>query len=858
LKLILSIFIFIVSLFSQTLQKVSIQLDWKYQFEFAGYIAAKEKGFYKDVGLDVKLVKYHNNDIVKDIVNGKYDFGVTDSTLIIQRLKGKPIKLIASMFKRSAFVIIVSPEIKKLKELENKSLMLSKSDYAILEFLKSQGVDIHKIKFFPQTYTITPFVEKKVDGFSAYITDQPYLLDQKHIKYRIINPTDYNALMYQGELFTTEKFAKNNPVLVDNFKKATIKGWEYALNHKEELAEIIYEKYSKDKTIDALLDEADKMETIIERFVYPIGNINRQLLEAQCLYEAKKLNKKIDVNDLLDSYIFNFQNPLNLTNDSLVLIKIYNCYLKHKLLFFTILMFSLFLFPLFYYFIKLNKEKKKIETLFEKVPVAYVVMNLETRVVCKMNGYGYNMFKFPKNKPLAGTLDAHINRKSYEKFAEKALNYIQENGSIEGFNLNWKLKKYTKEIFWANIKALKYSDRDVLWIVTDIDEIMKIRENLSKQIVETQKAMRVKEQFLANMSHEIRTPLNAILGFVDIIFLRERDLENKRYLDIMKKSGKQLLTIINDILDFSKIESGKLTIEKIKFNPKEEFETMINLFGPKAKEKNIDLQISFLNLKYNIVSDPTRIKQIIANLLSNAIKFTPENKQILCNINYNDKTEKLYIEVIDEGIGISEDGLKKIFKPFSQADNSTTRKFGGTGLGLTISKNLIYLLGGELKVKSEENKGSKFSFSLPAKKRGLIEDKKEVQKIKTDKLNLKKGKILIVEDNKANQMFLKVILKIFNLTDIDMANDGLEGIEKVKHCNYNLILMDENMPNMNGIEATKKIRELGVTTPIVAVTANALSGDRDRFLEAGMDDYISKPVDKDRLMVILEKYMEEK
>ena len=265
-------------------------------------------------------------------------------------------------------------------------------------------------------------------------------------------------------------------------------------------------------------------------------------------------------------------------------------------------------------------------------------------------------------------------------------------------------------------------------------------------------------------------------------------------------------------------------------------------------------------MRWTINSDPTRIKQIISNFISNAIKFTPEGKKVICNINYNSKTEKLYIEVIDEGIGIPKEKLKTIFKPFSQADNSTTRKYGGTGLGLTITKNLIDLLRGKIKVESEVGKGSKFIVTIPAKKETLISEKennKQENKKENEDKDIKfEGKILLVEDNKANQLFTKVILKRLVIKEIDIANDGVEAIEKVKNNNnYNLILMDENMPNMNGIKATIEIRKMGIATPIVAVTANALSGDKERFLNAGMSDYISKPINQDRIVEVFKKFL---
>jgi len=376
-----------------------------------------------------------------------------------------------------------------------------------------------------------------------------------------------------------------------------------------------------------------------------------------------------------------------------------------------------------------------------------------------------------------------------------------------------------------------------------------------------QQAAQAKSEFLANMSHEIRTPLNAMFGFIKILQEKDLDKESKKYLTIIERSGENLLTIINDILDFSKIESGKFDIEKIEFNPKEEILILKELFSSIASEKHILLEFQKMNLKYNIISDPTRLKQVIANLLSNAIKFTPSDKKVILNVEYDENKEELFVEVIDEGIGIEKYKLDSIFEAFSQADTSTTRKYGGTGLGLTISYKLVKLLGGELKVESEVNKGSRFYFTIPAKKGALA---KEVQPIKQYTKDDEKFdfNVLLVEDNKANQMFMKIILDKVGIK-YDIANDGIEAVEKFQQNRYDIILMDENMPRMNGIEATKEIRGIEKylnlkPVVIVALTANALVGDEQRFILAGMDYYVPKPIDIDKLKEILLKIKKDK
>jgi signal transduction histidine kinase/CheY-like chemotaxis protein len=395
-------------------------------------------------------------------------------------------------------------------------------------------------------------------------------------------------------------------------------------------------------------------------------------------------------------------------------------------------------------------------------------------------------------------------------------------------------------------------------MVKSLNEKDKINHKQNEELLEAnQKAVqsvKAKAEFLANMSHEIRTPLNAVLGFVDLLKEESRGRKSLKYVEIISSSSKSLLKIIEDILDFSKIESGKLNIDKIDFNTKAEFEVITYLFSAKCSQNNINLLlVCDENMPQIINTDPLRVKQVISNLLSNAIKFSKEGKNIIVDISY--KGNLLNVSVKDEGKGIASDKLSHIFESFSQEDSSTTREFGGTGLGLSISSELVKLLGGELKVKSEVGVGSEFYFSIPITiGKNLLKTKENFKDI-----TFEDKKVLLVEDNKANQMFMKIILKKLTLT-FDIANDGREAVEAFKKNEYDAILMDENMPNLNGIEATKQIRLLEKEqnlkhTPIIALTANALKGDREKFLEAGMDEYLTKPIDKKRLTEILENFL---
>jgi len=385
------------------------------------------------------------------------------------------------------------------------------------------------------------------------------------------------------------------------------------------------------------------------------------------------------------------------------------------------------------------------------------------------------------------------------------------------------------------------------------EKLEKLVDQLKESNRKIEKISKHKSEFLSNMSHEIRTPLNAILGFVQVLKEQERDEVKLKYLDIVVQSSKHLLSVINDILDFSKIESGKLQIDSIDFSS-DEFELVYQLFLAKAKEKKINFrfEISKDFPKY-LYGDIFRIRQVIVNLLGNAFKFTDDGKSIFYTVEWVDN--QLVVAVEDEGKGIAQEKIGKIFKSFTQEDNSTTREYGGSGLGLTISSKLVEMMGGKIKVNSSLGVGSRFEVIIPLKLGNRVEEKKRL----VCDSDFTGKKILVAEDNASNRMFIEVLFKKYDI-DLEFAHDGLEAVEKFKSREFDLIFMDENMPNMSGVDATKKILEIEKEnnldhTPIVALTANALSGDEKRFLDAGMDAYLSKPIDKDKIYEVFEKYL---
>ena len=421
------------------------------------------------------------------------------------------------------------------------------------------------------------------------------------------------------------------------------------------------------------------------------------------------------------------------------------------------------------------------------------------------------------------------------------------------------------EYYWVDTTIVPFFKNGVLTnyisIRTDVTELKNIEKELTSAKEKAELISQFKSEFLANMSHEIRTPMNGILGFVEQLQKHETDKDRLNQFNMIRSSGNTLLNIINDILDFSKIESGKMEVELHPFSLYNVVSEITIIFQELINSKNIQFHKECdENIPSCILGDETRVKQIIFNLLSNAIKFTPEGGKIQLYTKFDTISKQVRIAISDTGIGIAENKIERIFEAFTQTDTSTTRKYGGTGLGLSIANSLIRKMGGIIEVESKLKEGSTFTIVLPLKE--CDEKEKELRESKEDasQENVSfDGHVLIVEDNKTNQMLLSMILEDLNVT-YDVADDGVEALKYFINTRYDVILMDENMPNLNGIEATNQIRlmedddELKLT-PIVAVTANALAEDRQRFMEAGMDDYISKPYTEEDIVRVLKKYL---
>jgi len=438
--------------------------------------------------------------------------------------------------------------------------------------------------------------------------------------------------------------------------------------------------------------------------------------------------------------------------------------------------------------------------------------------------------------------------------------------------------QFARELRWfeghlAPLPSTSKEDARAIWIARDITEQKHAERELQLSRDAAEQASRSKSEFLANMSHEIRTPMTAILGFADLLGAPETtDEKRSEYVKTIKRNGEHLLTIINDILDLSKIESGKMKVEMIDTSLSQIISDVESLMSVRATSKNIKLRIEpQLPIPDTIKTDPVRLRQIVMNLVGNAIKFTNEGEVV---IRYNCRPtpagDRVAVEVVDTGIGMTPAQLDSLFTPFEQADASTTRKYGGTGLGLIISRRLANMLGGDISVESEFNSGSKFTATISPgdlSKVNWINNPDDLLIRKSEESPAEdwarmqfSGRVLVADDSLVNQKLVGQILRNQGF-EVDTAGDGVEACVKLiegekQNRPYKLLILDMQMPRMDGYTVAANLRKQGNKIPIIALTANAMSGDRDKCLAAGCDDYSPKPIDKQRFFESIARFIE--
>jgi signal transduction histidine kinase/CheY-like chemotaxis protein/HPt (histidine-containing phosphotransfer) domain-containing protein len=509
--------------------------------------------------------------------------------------------------------------------------------------------------------------------------------------------------------------------------------------------------------------------------------------------------------------------------------------------------------------IRLDKQKHVYEKILSLLPTDIAVLNTEfadlflNPIAIKDNELRKWIIEWliGKKSAPAKKIELYTNEVTsyHELFKEVISN--KYSGHIEEMKITDDgIKKY----FLRQLNPIIDENGEIEMIIgynTDITERVLAENELKKAKEITEELGKAKDLFLANVSHEIRTPMNGILGVVNLLSKTALTQHQQKMTSMINDAATNLLVIVNDILNLEKINSGKLDIEEISFILNDKVSFIVESFQQKAKDKKLDLSFkNEITPTLHVIGDPFRLGQILNNLIGNALKFTEIGGIEITVSIITESSNQIWIRfaVKDTGIGIDKSKIDQLFEPYKQAEQSTSRKYGGTGLGLSISKNLIELLGGRIAVESTPNKGSLFSFNIPFKKNN---SKVEDLIVPPDYAKLNGCRVLLAEDVEMNQFIARAILEEKGMY-VTIASDGKEVIEKVSNYQFDLILMDISMPYIDGIQATSIIRSLPNTDkkniPIIALTANALRGDEKKYIEAGMNGYISKPFLKEQFL----------
>jgi len=506
---------------------------------------------------------------------------------------------------------------------------------------------------------------------------------------------------------------------------------------------------------------------------------------------------------------------------------------------------------------KIKKTESKLSYILERTSTGLVIMD-ENAVIIDANDSFLSMAGISSLDVLIGRKIIDWSSKESEQQLIDAISKCKDEGAVADFEITFEKPDGQNSHILINALLEKENQQNKIFaICRDITDRKQYEKQLKDAKTKAEEADKLKSAFLANMSHEIRTPMNAIVGFADLLGRSELKTEEREtYVKIIKSSSDSLLGLINDIIDLSKIEVEKINIKKTEFSVNE---VLLELFASYNSKPKDEIKLIFDNHSEKeqiyLHSDPLRFKQVFINLIDNSLKFTE-----IGSINFGYKIENkttILFYVRDTGIGIPENKQNIIFDRFRKLEEDSSKLYRGTGLGLTISKKLVRLLGGDIWVKSQQGKGSTFYFNLPLARQS--NDAKFVGKnepsVKIDNLSWNNKTVLIVEDEDLNYLFLEKLLKPSKIK-ILRAQTGLEAIKFSKsNKEIDVILMDIKLPEMDGVEATKEIRQIIPTTPIIAQTAFAMKGDEEKFIEAGCNDYISKPLKAENLIRKLKSYL---
>lgn len=840
----------------QGLEWITVQLRWLHQFQFAGYYAAVEKGFYRDAGLEVVLQPGQKAYTPVDaVLSNRAHYGVDNSAVLLRRLQGAPLVMLAPVAQHSPSILIARHGYTVPHQLVDRKVMVLGGKSQEAEFLamfKNEGVPLDRIRMVPSSLNLDDFVQGRVDAFNAYICNEPYLLKKMQIPFSVIKPVQYGIDFYSDILFTSEYELRNHPDRVRRFRDASLKGWQWALDNPEEMIRIIRKKYAPDRTVEHLRYEYLEMRKLINPSVISIGHINPGRLQ----HMAKTLEQLGLVAPGWDLTGFVYRpDRSGLSGKTLLAVKV----LGVSLVLALIAGFLLWLFNR-----KLHLEVQRRAAVEEQLQLAFEAANeglwdwdLSSGTLYfsprwyTMLGYAYEQLP-----PSYDTWISLIHPDESRAVSADQLARIR-NGENR-FQMEFRMKHADGSYRWILSRGQAVSRDEsgaVLRLVgthMDITELKEIQQAMKLAREQAENANRIKSQFLANMSHEIRTPMNAVLGFAELLWedLKEEP-RHREALDAIMNSGRLLLRLINDVLDLSKIEAGRMELELHECRLPRLFQEIRDMFRWKVAEKKLDLVLELdPKLPEQVMIDDVRLRQVLVNLTGNAVKFTHQGRiTVRCLVDraYPDGTIDLLLSVEDSGIGIPEQDMGRIFDAFSQASGQSSGSYGGTGLGLTISRRVVEMMQGTISVSSRPGQGTLFQIWLPGVEvlRQAQEDGvagKEAPPEQSAPLLLLAGDDF--DELKEYRDWLIAILPDWEFVFADTALACLQHLEKAATA---VAVVDARLHDEDGEQLCRRIKNSGNSVRVVLLYDTPDARAELICRRSGADRVLIKPLGRSEL-----------